>query len=607
MSPLISDKAVISVLKNKKQTNLNQSTAGLFRKAEKRINFVYMLIMVAFEVSILIYLLINTWDDSRFFFGGIAGGTLLSGIIINVVFRKKCYPWIKYVNNFIMIFSIFTLCRLSEYIALMLILIPFINSFYFRPHFTALTGVICLLMMYIGLMSIVTPVYDKNYNVDVNLFKIVLKAFDFSDEVSVFVLGGQSFLVIAAAALVTVSVYLSASGRNFTIRQSELMQKNLSTATELNVARSIQEGFLSTDFPDNDFYGVYADMTAATEVGGDFYDYFLIDETHLAIVIGDVSGHGMAAAMFMTLSKTLIKVYSQANRFTDKIFGQTNRYLQNSNPARLFVTSWLGILDLSTGSLSYSNAGHNYPVIIRGGNPEFLRSKPNFVLGRKRLVRYKENKTKLYPGDKLILYTDGVTEAQSPDGEFFGDDRLLKVIGAEKEHDQTDVVLALRKAVDEFESGKEHCDDATILALYFKDFLKVTPPDSKTFFLTKKSFDSVTEYVTERCTAAGCDKATTDKIAIATSEILANIDSYAYESGGEIEIMTKCLDRRMIIVFRDNGKPFNPLLVKNPDVTLPLSQRKPGGLGIYIVKKLMSETDYTYQNGQNVLTIEMDF
>ncbi len=170
-------------------------------------------------------------------------------------------------------------------------------------------------------------------------------------------------------------------------------------------------------------------MTPAAQVGGDFYDFFLIDETHLAIVVGDVSGHGMAAAMFMTLAKTLIKVYAQSHGATDKVLEQTNRYLLRSNPQRFFVTCWFGILDLTDGRLTYSNAGHNYPVLIRAGaEPDFLRAKPNFVLGRKKLIRYKENRIKLCPGDKLLLYTDGVTEAQAPDESFFGDERLLRVV-----------------------------------------------------------------------------------------------------------------------------------------------------------------------------------
>ena len=567
-----------------------------------------MIIMIAFGAAILIYIINNQWDDLRFFYGGIAGGFLLVGIIINIIFRKQAYPWIKYLNNVVMVITIAVLCGYSDDVAPLLLLIPFINSFYFRPVFTLVTGLVCLLMMYITIMSIMLPDYNIEGNFEFNPILAITSAFDFTDETQRMVFSGKSFLMVAGAALVIMSVYLSFNSRRFTIRQGELMQKNLTTETELKVAKDIQEGILSADFPDNDSYAVYANMTAATEVGGDFYDYFPIDETHLAVVVGDVSGHGMAAAMFMTLSKTLIQVYARMNNATDKTFELTNRYLQRSNPAKFFVTSWIGILDLTTGTLSYTNAGHNYPVLIRKGcEPGFLSDKPNFVLGRRRLVRYREKRTKLKPGDKLVLYTDGVTEAQDAAEEFFGDDRLLSVIAREKEHDQQEIVTAIRQAVNDFENGKDHYDDATILALSFKDYLHVEPPESKQFYLTTETFDSVTEYVTGKCAEAGCDDETVGKLEIATSEILANIESYAYENGGELEILTKSRDRRMTIIFKDRGKPFNPLLVQEPDVNMPLTERKPGGLGVFIVKKLVSETSYTYENGQNILTIEMDY
>lgn len=270
-----------------KSTN-SKYAVDLLRAAEQRINSVFMVMMIAFEASILIYIINNPWDDTRFYFGGAAGSALLIGIVINIIFRKKTYPWIKYVNNIIMMYTVFMLCGLSDFVAMLFILIPFISSFYFRPLFTALTGIISLFLMHITLMSVLVSFYDENGNIEYNFFKITANAFDFPAEDYQIILRGRSFLMIIAAALVIVSVYLSINSRRFTIRQGELMQKNLSTEMEMNVARDIQEGILPTDYPDNPSYAVYAEMATADEVGGDFYDYFPVDETHLAIVIGDV-------------------------------------------------------------------------------------------------------------------------------------------------------------------------------------------------------------------------------------------------------------------------------------------------------------------------------
>lgn len=581
---------------------------NLLSTTEQRVNFVYMLFMASFIPAILLYIVLNDWDDTRFLFFGVPCGLITVGIVINAAFYRKCYPWIKYVNTLVMLVSIFILGITNSQLPLLLVLIPFINSFYFRPWFTVLTGVVSLLFLYLAIMSLLMPLYNADGSLNTNLAQLITISFSFADQETRQLLGSRSFLLIIASAMIAFSVFLCVSVKKFTVRQGELTQQTLAARTELNLARDIQEGILSTDFPDNDSYAICADMTTATEVGGDFYDYFLIDDTHLAVVIGDVSGHGIAAAMFMTLSKTLIKVYTQAHHTTDKVFELTNRYLIRSNPAKLFVTGWFGILDLTTGVLTYSNAGHNFPVIIRAGQkPAFLRAKPNFVLGRKRLLQYKENRVKLAPGDKLILYTDGVTEAQAPDGDFFSDDRLLEVLDTVKEQNQTELVSALRKSVTEFENGNDHQDDATILALSYKAPLEVAPPNSKSFFLTKDSFDTVMDYIAAECTAAGCTEDAVSHITIASSEILANIDSYAYEDGGEIEVLTKCRDRSMTVVFRDKGRPFNPLLVGEPDVSIPLNKRRPGGLGIFVVKKLMTDVSYVYENGQNVLTVVKDF
>ena len=598
----------MTIRKIKEKTPADEFVAKLLRSAEMRINFVYMMLMIAFGAALLIYIFCNIWEESRFFVGAGAGGALLVGIIVNAVFYKKCYPWVKYVNTLVITIFVFWLCTFSDMIAILFILVPLLNSFYLRPRLTVVSGVLCMLMAYIGILLLNYIEYLDNGMFSIDFYGLVTTGFSYTDEFIVDYIRTRSFLLIILAAMVIVSVYLSVSSRKFNIRQAELMHKNLTVDMELNVARNIQEGFLSADFPDNESFSVYADMTAATEVGGDFYDYFLIDETHLAVVIGDVSGHGVAAAMFMTLAKTLIKVYAQSSRSTDKAFEYTNRYLLQSNPEKMFVTAWIGILDLQSGVMSYTNAGHNPPVVLKKDRPpEFLKSKPNFVLGRRRRVRFIEERMVLFAGDKLLLYTDGVTDAQNSVGEMFGDNRLIGVIEHTKTKSQKEIVEAVRSAVNDFENGSSHYDDATLLALSYHDALQITPPHSKTFFLSKESFDAVLEYIQKECVLCGCDDAAVSEIIIAVSEILANIDSYAYQNGGEVEILTKCRDKRMSITFKDNGKPFNPLLVQEPDVSMPLKRRRPGGLGIFIVRKLMTETSYVYTNGQNVLTIQKDF
>ena len=322
---------------------------------------------------------------------------------------------------------------------------------------------------------------------------------------------------------------------------------------------------------------------------------------------GDVSGHRMAAAMFMMLSMTLIKVYVQSGYSCDKAISRTNKYLVSANRESFFVTCWLGIIDLTTGELSYTNAGHNYPVLMKQGcEPEFLRSKTDFVLGRRRLAAYNEKHISLSPGDKLIIYTDGVTEAVSAQDELFGDERLLETLSGCNNESTQQLVYPIWKAVNTFSSDHVQSDNITIAALDLKKPMPKPMYETKDSFLTTESFDSVLDYIVERCNEYGCSDDIVHKILTASSEILANIESYAYENGGDIQIMTISRGRRVCIVFKDSGVPFDPMQAEKPDVTLPLSQRKPGGLGIHIVQKLMDSVSYRYENGQKVLTIEID-
>ena len=189
-----------TIFKYKKTSEQSENVKQLFRSAEQRINFVYMIIMIAFGASILVYIINNQWDDTRFFYGGIAGGTLLVGIIINIIFRKQAYPWIKYLNNVVMIITIAVLCGYSDDVAPLLLLIPFINSFYFRPYFTLVTGLVCLLMMYITIMSVMLPYYNAEGNFEFNPVLVLTSAFDFTNEIQRMVIGGKSFLIVAGVA-----------------------------------------------------------------------------------------------------------------------------------------------------------------------------------------------------------------------------------------------------------------------------------------------------------------------------------------------------------------------------------------------------------------------
>ncbi|MGN1090175.1 MAG: SpoIIE family protein phosphatase, partial [Huintestinicola sp.] len=241
---------------------------------------------------------------------------------------------------------------------------------------------------------------------------------------------------------------------------------------ELTLASSIQAHMLPCifpAFPEHDEFDIYATMTPAKEVGGDFYDFFMVDDTHVAAVMADVSGKGVPAALFMVIAKTLIKNYAQSGIEPCEVFTTANRMLCDGNDAGLFVTAWMGVLDITSGKLTYVNAGHNPPLIRQnGGSFEYLRSRPGFVLAGMDTVKYRQNELMLSPGDRLYLYTDGITEATSSAKELYGEERLSTYLNSHSDNSAEDILHGLKADVDSFVGEAPQFDDMTMLMLDFK-------------------------------------------------------------------------------------------------------------------------------------------
>ena len=240
---------------------------------------------------------------------------------------------------------------------------------------------------------------------------------------------------------------------------------------ELSVATHIQASMLPCifpAFPNRREFDIYATMTPAKEVGGDFYDFFLVDDDQLAVVIADVSGKGVPAALFMVIAKTLIKDHTQSGKPPEEVFTEVNRQLCEANDENLFVTAWMGVLEISTGKLVYVNAGHNPPVIGRkNGETEFLRSRPGFVLAGLDFTKYRAGSLELMPGDLLYLYTDGVTEAMNTAQELYGEERLKRTLDANVSAAPEEIFKAVKKDLDDFVADAPQFDDITMLAMRY--------------------------------------------------------------------------------------------------------------------------------------------
>lgn len=387
---------------------------------------------------------------------------------------------------------------------------------------------------------------------------------------------------------------------------------------ELRMASVIQDNMLPSTFPpypDRHEFDIFASMTPAKEVGGDFYDFFLIDDDHMALVIADVSGKGIPAALYMMVCKSLIKSQTIAlgvNGSTSQILINVNEQLSSNNKMNMFVTVWLGIVTLSTGELTYSNAGHEYPILKRGDEPfTVLKEKHSPPLGCMEGIRFKEFKTRIDPGDILFLYTDGVAEATNRDNELFGLDRMLESLNDKSKGDRSavDIDFDMKYSVDLFVKGAPQFDDLTMLTFKYYGGEPMNTDNSYEELTVKadvNNLDKVQGFIDERLEAAECSMKVQTQIGVAVEEIYVNICNYAYkDKGGEGDatVKMKITDGVAEIVFEDSGIKYNPLANEEPDITLSAEEREIGGLGIFITKKTMDEVLYDYKEGKNVLTL----
>ena len=253
---------------------------------------------------------------------------------------------------------------------------------------------------------------------------------------------------------------------------TRVTKKEERVRTELDMASKIQKGALPDifpAFPDRQEFDLYASMEPAKEIGGDFYDFFLIDDDHLCLVIADVSGKGVPAALFMMASKIILADNAIMGKSPSEILYDANNAICKNNKLEMFVTVWVGILEISTGKLSAANAGHEYPALKRGdGGFSVFKDRHGFVLGGMEGMKYKEYEIQLSPGDKLFVYTDGVPEANDPDGNMFEVKRMIDALNEDPDASPAQILGAVRGQINIFVREAEQFDDLTMLCLEYK-------------------------------------------------------------------------------------------------------------------------------------------
>ena len=376
---------------------------------------------------------------------------------------------------------------------------------------------------------------------------------------------------------------------------------------ELEYAKQIQLSALPTKFPTDETYDVYAQMIAAKEVGGDFYDFYKLNENTVAFLVADVSGKGIPAAMFMMTAKTILKDLAETGMAVNDIFTKANEKLCENNESGMFVTAWMGILDTTTGKLQFANAGHNPPLIKQAdGTFEYLKTRAGFVLAGMEGVRYRVGELTLNSGDRLFLYTDGVTEATNMANELYSEERLRCFVNQNTAMDAKTLLPALKQDIDKFVGEAPQFDDITMLMFDYKIKKGETYVESRTFPAKTESLTDILAFTEQILEKYQCSMKLQTAICVAIEEVFVNVAHYAYGEGeGDVKLGISFDEESRVITFRmeDKGVQFDPLQKPDPDITLSAEEREIGGLGIFITKKTMDTVSYAYENGENILTM----
>ena len=392
---------------------------------------------------------------------------------------------------------------------------------------------------------------------------------------------------------------------------------------ELNVATQIQSDMLPSifpPFPNKKEFELYALMDPAKEVGGDFYDFFLVDDNHIALVMADVCGKGVPAALFMVIAKTLIKNSTLTGISPAQVLSSVNEQLCEGNEAEFFVTVWLAIVELSTGKGIAANAGHEHPVLRRaGGNYELVEYRHSPAVATMSGILFKEHTFELNPGDSLFVYTDGVPEATDSADEMYGSGRMVEALNRVPDAQPEELIKYLRADMAEFTGDAQQFDDITMLSFRYNgpDKNTVTNTDENTDMCEDEltldakteNLDRVLDFVGSRLDKTDCSEKLKVQINIAVEELFVNIAHYAYKQlqtigSATVRVEVEKDPLAVSITFIDSGHPYNPLEKPDPDVTLPAEKRQIGGLGIFMVKKSVDAIEYEYKDGRNILKIK---
>ena len=393
-------------------------------------------------------------------------------------------------------------------------------------------------------------------------------------------------------------------------KYNEINEKKAAIESELHIASAIQKGMLPKNFPtssNRDDVLLHATLMPAKDVGGDLFDFYIRDEK-LFFCIGDVSGKGVPASLVMAVTRAIFRTVSARESMPDRIMTTMNKTMADMNESNMFVTLFVGVLDLPTGRMRYCNAGHDAPLLV-GVGVGTLPCDSNIPVGIMSSWKYTLQEKQVFPGTTIFLFTDGLTEAENASHEQFMMQRVNDVATqalSEQKQDPKQLINLLTDAVHQFVGDAEQSDDLTMMAIqYTKQQRDVRMCKSITLPNDTQEVPRLAAFVDEVCEAIGFSPAVTMQMNLALEEAVVNVMKYAYPIGthGNVTIEAQANDVRLKFTIIDSGKPFDPTVKADVDLSLPVQERPIGGLGIHIIRQIMDSINYERLDGHNVLTL----
>lgn len=419
------------------------------------------------------------------------------------------------------------------------------------------------------------------------------------------IITGVMGLIVVGNIILRKQVKLRTEALKTTIAEKEKIE------SELAVAREIQLQLLPGIFPavpNRKEFDIYASLEPAREVGGDFYDFFFIDRNSLCIVIGDVSGKGVPAALFMAMTKTMIKAAARLLVEPEYILADVNREIARNNPSLTFVTVFLGVLDLNSGGLTYTCAGHNPQLFIgQRGNTVLLGDAQCPAIGLDDAFQYRQATAQLRHKDGLLLFTDGVTEAQNDKNRLFTQESLMNTVALTADVTPKERVMAILSQIREFTGSRPLDDDMTLLALTYFSPNRISDTH-KTIVLMNdiREMSRIIDAITHIADSVSCPPVVVHDVTLAMEEIFSNIVFHGFGDDLDHHITLHLFIEgdALILTLQDEGIPFNPLNVQIGPRDKPLEERDKGGMGITLAKNLMDQMEYRRERGKNILRME---